>query len=76
MEAAMIPASECRAHSAQCTLLGKAPDISIQRATILLAMAHTWTALANQQSRLDDTIASESVQSKGIAMEQSGQNQH
>jgi hypothetical protein len=57
----MITASECRAHSAQCMLMGRAPDISIQRATILLAMSRTWTALANQRSRLDDTVASESL---------------
>ncbi|MEA2660172.1 MAG: hypothetical protein QOF64_2967 [Candidatus Binatota bacterium] len=56
----MISAEQCRAYSAQCALLGRASDISAQRATILLAMSRTWVALANQKDRYDAMVASES----------------
>jgi hypothetical protein len=56
----MISAEQCRAYSAQCAVLGRASDISAQRATILLAMSRTWVALANQKDRYDAMVASES----------------
>ena len=47
-----ISAVECRKQSAECLRLRTQPGISRQQATILLTMARTWTALANQKERL------------------------
>jgi hypothetical protein len=55
----MINAAECRAHSADCKLMGKVENISIKRAAILRAMARTWATLANQKDRFDDIVTSE-----------------
>ena len=44
----MISAPECRAYSARYEKLAKAADISIQRATALLAIANSWARLADQ----------------------------
>jgi hypothetical protein len=55
----MISAQQCRTYSAQCAALGKAPDVSAQRATILLAMSRTWSALANQTERYDALLAAD-----------------
>jgi hypothetical protein len=44
----MISAVQCRKYAAECQAMGMAADISIQRATILMAMATSWDALAQQ----------------------------
>ncbi len=44
----MIDAKECRDVSAECLALGMDAGISIQRATILLAMSRCWATLGNQ----------------------------
>ena len=44
---------ECRKQSAECLRLRAQPGVSSQKATILLTMARTWTALANHKERLD-----------------------
>jgi hypothetical protein len=49
----MIGAQQSRAYSNDCVTLGQAPAISIQRATILMAMSRSWTGLANQRDRYD-----------------------
>ncbi|HEY3656378.1 MAG TPA: hypothetical protein VGL34_15545 [Steroidobacteraceae bacterium] len=49
----MVAAQECRENAAQCSTLERAPDISIQRATILRAIARSWTALAGQMDRYE-----------------------
>ena len=48
----MISAPECRAYSARYEKLAKAADISIQRATALLAIANSWARLADQTESL------------------------
>jgi hypothetical protein len=42
-----------------CQQLGLAADISIQRATILMAMSRSWTTLANQMQRYDTIVKEE-----------------
>jgi hypothetical protein len=50
----MIAATQCREASADCVMLRSGADISVQRATILLAMSRNWIALANQLDRLKE----------------------
>jgi hypothetical protein len=47
-------AIECRKQASDCLLLRNAAGISAQRATLLLTMARTWTALANLHERLSE----------------------
>jgi len=49
-----ISASECRKQSAECLRLRTLPGTSMPQAATLLAMARSWTALANQKARLED----------------------
>jgi hypothetical protein len=60
----MVSAAECRAYSTEYENLAKAPDISIQRATLLLAMANSWARLADQTERLDLFILEETKSPK------------
>ena len=55
----MISVEKCRVYSAECKRLGNVDNTSILRATILFAMSHTWTALANQTARFDAAIKHE-----------------
>jgi hypothetical protein len=48
----MMSAEECRACSAIWSQREMEKNISIQRATILLALSHTWNSLAYQKDRL------------------------
>ena len=54
----MLTSPQCKAYATDCQQLGSAAEISIQRATILMAMSRSWTTLANQMLRYD-TIAKE-----------------
>jgi hypothetical protein len=49
----MINSQQCRDYSVDCLTKGTKPDLSIQLSTILLAMARSWTTLANQRDRYD-----------------------
>lgn len=51
------PATAARLKSAECTTL--AADASVQRGTVLLAMARSWLTLANQMDRLDAIVKDE-----------------
>jgi hypothetical protein len=42
----LISAAQCRDYTVECERLGKAADISIERATALISMAHSWDQLA------------------------------
>jgi hypothetical protein len=55
----MISVEQCRVYSAECKRLGNVDNTSSLRATILFAMSHTWTALANQTARFDAAIKHE-----------------
>ena len=55
----MITAQQCRDYSANCLTLGTKPNLSVQRGTVLLAMARSWTALANQRDRYDAIMIEE-----------------
>jgi hypothetical protein len=55
----MLTSPQCRIHAMDCQQLGLAADISIQRATILMAMSRSWTTLANQMQRYDTIVKEE-----------------
>ena len=57
--AIMIATVECRAYATECQDLGSTAGISIQRATVLMAMSRSWTALANQTERLEAILRDE-----------------
>jgi hypothetical protein len=46
----MISTTQCKTYAAECQQLGTVSDISIPRATALLAMSRSWTALASQMA--------------------------
>jgi hypothetical protein len=49
----MISTTQCKTYAAECQHLGLVFDISIERATALLAMSQSWTTLADQKERYD-----------------------
>jgi hypothetical protein len=55
----MISLAQCRTYSAEYRQQATAADISIQHATILMAMANSWTSLANQTERYHEIRDSE-----------------
>jgi hypothetical protein len=62
----MPTAEECRAHSAEYRRLGdEAADVSPQRATLLMNISRSWTALVNQFDRLTAFLEEESKPSVG-----------
>ena len=50
----MITQAQCKSYAGDYQRLGRTADISIQRATILLAISRSWTTLAGQLGRLGD----------------------
>jgi hypothetical protein len=57
----MITAAQCRTYATDCQYRGIAAGISIRRATALLAMSRSWSALANQVERYDAILKEEGV---------------
>lgn len=57
--ASMISGQQCRTYSAACVALGMSTNISVQRATVLLAMSRSWTTLATQKDRYDSILEEE-----------------
>jgi hypothetical protein len=55
----MNSAAECMAFAAECQRLGTAPETSIQRASILLAMSRSWSNLAADIERYDVILQEE-----------------
>jgi hypothetical protein len=55
----MVTEIQCRIYAAECEGLGVARDISIQRATALMAMANSWQRLAADTGRYDAIVAEE-----------------
>jgi hypothetical protein len=49
----MISTTQCKTYAAECQHLGMVFDISIRRATALLAMSRSWTELASQTEQYD-----------------------
>jgi|GEM_PF-2667762 len=49
----MISTTQCKTYASECQHLGTVFDISIERATALLAMSRSWNVLANQMQRYD-----------------------
>jgi len=57
----MITAAQCRTYATDCQHRGIAAGISIRRATALLAMSRSWSALANQVERYNAILKEEGV---------------
>ena len=57
----MISVAECKTHAVECERLGRVADISIQRATALLAMAQTWEMLADDTTRYEAIVMAETM---------------
>jgi hypothetical protein len=55
----LISAAECRAYAQECERLGRAPDISIHRATALISMAQCWDTLAEDTARYEAIVKAE-----------------
>ena len=55
----LISAARCRAYAQECERLGRATDISIQRATALISMAQSWDSLAEDTARYEAIIKAE-----------------
>ena len=49
----MITAAQCKTYLSECEMLGTKADISIQRATAILAVRRAWVVLAQQVARYD-----------------------
>jgi hypothetical protein len=48
----MVTQEQCKTYADDYQLLGRVPEISMQRATILMGISRSWTILAGQLSRL------------------------
>lgn len=57
----MITAAQCRTYATDCQGRGMAAGISIRRASALLAMSRSWSALANQVERYNAILKEEGV---------------
>jgi hypothetical protein len=56
----MPNAEQCKTYAAEYQRLAQEVDISPQRATLLVNISRSWTALANQLDRLAALIKEES----------------
>jgi hypothetical protein len=43
---------QCKTHAAEYKIMGRDPKISARRASVLLSISRSWTALANQLETL------------------------
>ena len=50
---------QCRAHAAEYKILGKEPQISARRSSVLLGISRSWTALAHQLENLNIVVEDE-----------------
>jgi hypothetical protein len=48
----MVTQAQCNTYADYYQLLGRVPEISMRRATILMGISRSWTILAGQLSRL------------------------
>ena len=55
----LISAAQCRACAVECERLGKTAEISIERATALISMAHSWDQLAEDMARYEAIVKAE-----------------
>jgi hypothetical protein len=58
----IIREAECRAYAVEYARRAKAGDISIERATALMSIAHSWEMLADDMARYEATVRAESPQ--------------
>ena len=56
----MPTVEQCNAYAAEYRRLGQQVDVSIRRATTLMAISQSWTILADQLERLVDITKNES----------------
>jgi hypothetical protein len=52
----MFNAAECLKRAQECVQFSNVDDCSMQRRTILMGMARSWTTLGNQMSRLEELM--------------------
>ena len=57
----MVSQTQCRAHAENYKRLAVVPKISIQRATVLMAISRSWITLAGQLDRLAAIEAEEKL---------------
>jgi hypothetical protein len=55
----LISAAQCRDYTVECERLGKGADISIERATALISMAHSWDQLAEDMALYEAIVKAE-----------------
>ena len=55
----MISTELCRVYSADCVTQRMEANISVQRATMLMAMSRSWATLANQTDQYNDLVMKE-----------------
>jgi len=55
----LISAAQCRDYTVECERLGKAADISIERATALISMAHSWDQLGEDMALYEAIVKAE-----------------
>lgn len=56
----MITIVQCKDNMRECKQLGIAPEISIQRATAIMAICNAWTALERHVARYEAIVKAES----------------
>jgi hypothetical protein len=59
LELRLFNAAQCRACAVECERLGKAADISIERATALISLANSWDQLAEDMARYEAILKAE-----------------
>jgi hypothetical protein len=57
----MVTQAQCKTYAADYRRLGRATEISVQRATILVAISRSWTILGSQLGHLADIEAEEKL---------------
>jgi hypothetical protein len=55
----MVGANECREYAMECRRLATVPNISIQRAAILMALAQSWEDVARQLEQYETILRAE-----------------
>jgi|RhiMethySRZTD1v2_1073278.scaffolds.fasta_scaffold237704_2 hypothetical protein len=55
----MITVIECKAYLDECKVLGAAPEITIERATAIMAVCRAWLEMSRVVARYDAVVRQE-----------------
>jgi hypothetical protein len=55
----MITSEQCEAHLDECRKLGGAPDISLRRATAIMAICRAWVTLSRELTQYNIVLKDE-----------------